>query len=91
MLSKTFLSSAIAILTAAGAIATPVASKEVSARDADFRFPDGFNKVVTPFAEVASNSGITKPAPKKAPVFPSVGDVPESVSALGARDTVSIC
>jgi hypothetical protein len=85
MLSKSFLSSAIAVLAAAGAIATPV----VSARTSDPRFPQGFDGVVTPFSDVCTSTGTTKPSPKKAPVFPSAGAVPESTTELEVRDIVS--
>ena len=84
MQAKIFLSSLLATLLAVGVIATPTG---VGARA--IGSSHSLNGAVTPFQEVATDSGIKKPRPNGATITPKDGDVPVPSTSVKARDLVS--
>ena len=84
MQAKILLSSLLVTLLAVGAIATPTG---VKARD--IKSSHSLDGTVTPFQEVATDIGITKPRPNGAVITPKDGDVPIVFTSVEARDLVS--
>ncbi|PUU75796.1 hypothetical protein B9Z19DRAFT_1089586 [Tuber borchii] len=85
MQAKIFLSSLLATLLAVGVIATPTG---VVARDVGTSH--SLNGAVTPFEQVATAAGATKPRPNGLVITPKAGDVPVASTSVEARDLESL-
>jgi len=84
MQAKIFLSSLLATLLAVCVIATPT-----GAEARDIKSSHSLDGTLTPFQEVATDTGIKKPRPNGAITTPKDGDVPVLSTSVKARDLVS--
>ncbi|PUU75792.1 hypothetical protein B9Z19DRAFT_1152276 [Tuber borchii] len=85
MQPKIFLSSLLATLLVIGVIATPTG---VGARD--IKSSHSLDGIATPFQEIGTDVGETKPPPKGPTIIPKDNDVPVVSTSVEARDLESL-